>query len=139
MWPAIMLMDRAPGLFFEQAIWFERKADAYGLKNYTRDLAERRDPGVPSRLRAGKFGMSHCEAVFAGPAYPAGKVPVAPCSGCAIDFFKEDLKVCGSCKGQQEAPFYCSPECQKKDWRRHKSQCKSRVNTSLRAAAAELL
>ena len=81
-------------MFFEQAIWFERKVDAYGLKNYVRDLAERRDPGVPSRLRAGNFGMSQCEAVFAGPAYPAGKVPVAPCSGCSLEFFREDLNVC---------------------------------------------
>lgn len=42
---------------------------------------------------------------------------VAPCSLCRETTKK--LKVCARC----QVVFYCSPECQKKDWKNHKSEC----------------
>ncbi|KAF8891586.1 hypothetical protein CPB84DRAFT_1784053 [Gymnopilus junonius] len=40
------------------------------------------------------------------------------CTTCGIDD-QSDLKVCAGCK----AVKYCSRECQKTDWKNHKSQC----------------
>ena len=31
--------------------------------------------------------------------------------------------LCGACKG----PGYCSPECQKREWKKHKPVCKRQV------------
>lgn len=40
----------------------------------------------------------------------------AACAACGRI---ESLKLCAQCHG----PHYCSRECQKKDWRRHKTEC----------------
>merc|ERR1712098_665312 len=41
------------------------------------------------------------------------------CSGCNVHF-KEKLKFCSRCRNV----YYCSPECQKRDWKRHKADCR---------------
>lgn len=48
----------------------------------------------------------------------SGSVPVQKgCAKCGLD---GDLKVCAQCKQVS----YCSPVCQKKDWKKHKLQCR---------------
>jgi hypothetical protein len=42
------------------------------------------------------------------------------CGGCHERFTMSALKRCGKCKCE----FYCSKECQKKDWLTHKRTCK---------------
>lgn len=42
------------------------------------------------------------------------------CTGCDQRTMKHELKRCSNCKG---TAYYCSVECQRKDWKNHKSQC----------------
>ena len=49
----------------------------------------------------------------------AGATPVPCCRTCART--EKSLKSCGRCKGT----VYCSPKCQKADWKRHKAECKT--------------
>ncbi|TFK16970.1 hypothetical protein FA15DRAFT_683641 [Coprinopsis marcescibilis] len=59
------------------------------------------------------FAVSYLENV--------GRSPQArKCSACRKKG-KPSLKECGGCKNIR----YCSPECQKKDWKAHKPKCKS--------------
>ena len=41
------------------------------------------------------------------------------CGSCSKDLRKEDQKICARCK----CIAYCSKQCQKKDWKRHKPTC----------------
>ena len=44
---------------------------------------------------------------------------VAMCYGCRKDFLKEQMRRCKGCDAAQ----YCSHECYKQDWPRHKTTC----------------
>ncbi|KZV65325.1 hypothetical protein PENSPDRAFT_689957 [Peniophora sp. CONT] len=47
-------------------------------------------------------------------------------SGCALCGTAENaLKACGGSCVPERKPFYCSAACQKKDWKRHKPECKA--------------
>ena len=106
-----------------QAKDFERRTDAYGLKNVTRLVAAKRHMQVPN-LRRGVFGMQWAEGLPGATSDMIGKAHMEPCSCCGQMHFKEDLKRCSACKTEPAAPYYCSQGCQKKDWRRHKEQCR---------------
>ena len=43
------------------------------------------------------------------------------CNVCGLTQKQKKLKKCGSCK----CVFYCSLECQKRDWKDHKKVCKT--------------
>ena len=44
------------------------------------------------------------------------------CSSCGNEEMEKRL-LCGACKG----PVYCSAECQKREWKKHKPVCKRQV------------
>lgn len=48
-----------------------------------------------------------------------------PCKVCG----KQDAKKCGKC----HRVFYCSVQCQRKDWKCHRGACNSRLQTQLSA------
>lgn len=45
---------------------------------------------------------------------------------CDICNSEKNLKLCSRCK----TIYYCSQECQKKGWEKHKLQCKKIMNSS---------
>ncbi|KAL6301392.1 hypothetical protein BKA93DRAFT_738905, partial [Sparassis latifolia] len=45
--------------------------------------------------------------------------------GLGVDSEFCELKRCGACK----KTYYCSPECQKEDWKQHKKDCKGPEHT----------
>lgn len=45
------------------------------------------------------------------------------CSNC--DSREPGLKLCSGCKDSAQAPMYCSKDCQRSDWKRHKKKCKT--------------
>lgn len=52
---------------------------------------------------------------------------ILSCRSCFRDFCKErPCQACARC----QATLYCSSECQKLDWKRHKGQCKGRVEAA---------
>ena len=59
------------------------------------------------RMRGGRVGQDYSKTI---------------CSGCYMWIPRPQRKKCGACK----VATYCSAECQKSDWRRHKAQCPGR-------------
>ena len=53
------------------------------------------------------------------------------CGACAVQIPHNRAKRCSQCR----AAYYCSRECQKRDWRSHKPQCKT--PTLVQATASE--
>ena len=47
------------------------------------------------------------------------KISLQMCHGCDIQKTSSEFKKCSNCK----MAYYCSSECQKKDWKEHKPQC----------------
>ena len=63
---------------------------------------------------------------------PAGREYVNVCANlCGADARSTKLQCCAACR----VVNYCSKECQKTDWKRHKAECKPR--TELKQLAAE--
>ena len=63
---------------------------------------------------------------------PPGSEYVTVCGAlCGADARSGPLKVCSACR----VIHYCSPACQRADWRRHKGECVGR--SKVRAVAAE--
>jgi len=48
------------------------------------------------------------------------------CNNCHKEESNDKFKVCGDCLKVK----YCSKECQKKDWIKHKNNCKGNLNAS---------
>ena len=54
--------------------------------------------------------------------------PRQRCESC--QFLKRPLPiVCDGCVGSSECAYYCSPQCQKRDWQRHKLMCETWQNS----------
>ena len=54
--------------------------------------------------------------------------PRQRCESC--QFMKRPLPiVCDGCVGSSECAYYCSPQCQKRDWQRHKLMCETWQNS----------
>jgi len=53
--------------------------------------------------------------------------PSQNCEGCGVSEFllKRKLKACGECK----IVFYCSPECQQRKWKLHRSSCQYAIKS----------
>lgn len=56
------------------------------------------------------------------------------CDNCEKTLRRADIKVCSRCKNAR----YCSPECQKSDWRKHKADCGPGHSTTLKLAERSL-
>lgn len=62
-------------------------------------------------------------SLAAGPEFFAPKDQRHPCNACGkTEQMLGDYQHCGGCKDV----FYCSPECQKSDWSKHKKSCKKK-------------
>ncbi|EIM79394.1 uncharacterized protein STEHIDRAFT_150974 [Stereum hirsutum FP-91666 SS1] len=79
----------------------------------------------PSDLTRATLDLNE-DLVGSFPLMPLDKeagVPTVMCSGCStLDHYLEEgmtMKRCSRCKG----PWYCSKECQLKDWPKHKPNC----------------
>jgi hypothetical protein len=51
---------------------------------------------------------------------PPLKALATKCSGCSVGLQEDQIKRCAKCK----SVFYCSRDCQVKDWSAHKLACK---------------
>jgi predicted Zn-ribbon and HTH transcriptional regulator len=69
----------------------------------------------------GKKSFYEDEEVIDKVGFKTMKSIVVSCNYCKKDGYEvKNLKRCGRCK----SVFYCNSDCQKKDWDKHKLDCK---------------
>ena len=120
-----------------QAFQFERDAKSCNVRDYLRshynvirDFTERTLLAWQQHRSSGR-SLSAVPVPFEretpAETAPFGRPGSGICAGCSTKWGIGGLKVCSACKGQPGAPLYCSQECQKKDWRRHKPSCQATI------------
>ncbi|KAL8286419.1 hypothetical protein RQP46_004436 [Phenoliferia psychrophenolica] len=80
---------------------------------------------VPEKLGQHCVAMSSSQSMFVAQNRPHTVTAATQVNGCwaedcqKLDSLQQRFKTCGRCKGA----YYCSPEHQKNDWKRHKTEC----------------
>ncbi|KAI1797847.1 hypothetical protein LXA43DRAFT_1088915 [Ganoderma leucocontextum] len=96
--------------------WFQKSLDVGVLIYNFKDIAASRDNLARVRRVRGELLKAKALKMLGA--------PDDMCCGsysCANGLLRTpDLRICGGCKGA----FYCSHDCQREDWERHKRRCR---------------